>query len=132
MTRRCCGSCRAASLHSWDWGRRSSWRRKTKAVRQGSSLTALLSESRSKRPSLFLVQSPLASGWRLNKQVYQTVKYYERFMKAKKGIAGKASHRGEGAAKCQATSARGRELTVQMTQIKNGLVREFGLALGGH
>lgn len=53
-------------------------------------------------------------------------------MKAKKGIAGKASHRGHGAARCEAASARGRELAVQMTQIKNGLVREFGLALGGH
>jgi len=46
-------------------------------------------------------------------------------MKAKKGTANKAASRAKESARC-------RELTVQMVQIKNGLVREFGTALGGH
>ena len=46
-------------------------------------------------------------------------------MKAKKGTVNNAANRAKENARC-------RELAVQMAQIKNGLVREFGMALGGH
>lgn len=53
-------------------------------------------------------------------------------MKAKKTIAEKAAQRGYRAAKGRMALAQSRELTVELNKIKNGLVREFGLALGGH
>lgn len=48
-------------------------------------------------------------------------------MKATKSLAMEKTSR-----RLNRTNNRGRDLIVQMTNIKNGLVREFGTAIGGH
>jgi hypothetical protein len=53
-------------------------------------------------------------------------------MKATKPMVEKTNRRPKAGAKACRANSRGRELTVQMTNIKNGLVREFGTAIGGH